>query len=154
MGFGQPCGGAEDGEELGDEDEEDMDGSKSTSSETILRDFNYKLRCMFMERNRNLRVTGAQCSALYVESNSKDYPQCTVDKPLWLNNKKLKSGEASDGDLRAIFYLWEPFGVSGSGAGDCQRRKECCPQVFAVEAGVGSWGVHAAQTGHCETMQI
>ena len=48
-------------EEPGDEDDEDMDGSKNTTSETILRDFNYKLRCMFMERSRNLRVTGAQC---------------------------------------------------------------------------------------------
>ena len=51
-------------EEPGDEDDEDMDGGKSATSETILRDFNYKLRCMFMERNRNLRVTGAQCSTL------------------------------------------------------------------------------------------
>ena len=72
-------------EEPGDEDDEDMDGGKSATSETILRDFNYKLRCMFMERNRNLRVTGAQCSP-----------------------------------LRAVFYLRESLGVSGSGAGDCQ----------------------------------
>ena len=77
MGFEQPCEGTDDGEELGDEDDEDMDGTKNTSSETILRDFNYKLRCMFMERSRNLRVTGAHPSIFSgcFENGIKDYPQ-------------------------------------------------------------------------------
>ena len=48
----------------GELDGEDSKGNQSEiededkmTSDTILRDFNYKLRCMFMENNRNLKAT-------------------------------------------------------------------------------------------------
>ena len=37
--------------------EDDETDPKNAMAETILRDFNYKLRCMLMERNRKLIVT-------------------------------------------------------------------------------------------------
>lgn len=37
--------------------ENDESDSKNQCAETILRDFNYKLHCMFMEPSRNLKVT-------------------------------------------------------------------------------------------------
>lgn len=42
-----------------DDDNDDMD-SKDAMVESILRDFNYKLRCMLMERNRKLTATWIQ----------------------------------------------------------------------------------------------
>ncbi|CAK9049337.1 unnamed protein product [Durusdinium trenchii] len=42
-----------------DEDDDEDDSKNTSSAETILRDFNYRLRCMFMDRSRNLRVKQA-----------------------------------------------------------------------------------------------
>lgn len=39
-----------------DDNDEDPD-SKDNVSEQMLRDFNYKLKCMLMERSRKLNVT-------------------------------------------------------------------------------------------------
>ena len=45
-------------DEIEDDDEGD-DESRNAVAESILRDFNYKLRCMMMERNRKLTATWA-----------------------------------------------------------------------------------------------
>lgn len=44
-------------------DEEEEEGEDGGSHETILRDFNYKLRCMLMEKSRKLAAT--RTSILY-----------------------------------------------------------------------------------------
>ena len=44
-------------QEEDEEDEHEEDESKNSSAESILRDFNYKLRCMISERSRKLKAT-------------------------------------------------------------------------------------------------
>ena len=50
-------GDAEGEESKGNTSENEEEDNKTASSDTILRDFNYKLRCMFMESNRNLKAS-------------------------------------------------------------------------------------------------
>ena len=40
-----------------DDEEDEEDETKNSSAENILRDFNYKLRCMISERSRKLKAT-------------------------------------------------------------------------------------------------
>ena len=49
--------------------DDDEDDSKDAVAESILRDFNYKLRCMMMERNRKLTVTWTNYNCTKISEN-------------------------------------------------------------------------------------
>ena len=51
------------------DDDNGEDDSKDAVAESILRDFNYKLRCMMMERNRKLAATWTNDNCTKISEN-------------------------------------------------------------------------------------
>ena len=141
-------GDAEGEESKGNTSENEEEDNKTASSDTILRDFNYKLRCMFMESNRNLKASWLETISrmtnhtifflfIYTATTMTDSPDeiDTHDDWFIVNSHYLIfwPGEVFDGGLWRVFCLWCSHWIPRAGRDHCQHP-ECVPYVFGMAA--------------------